>query len=103
MVTIDEAQFFPDIIEFLNEVEKREYKGTIILSALLGDSNRKKWDTMDNVMQMMDSIQFLQAYCAYCKDGTLAPFSKCIVKKDSNILIGGSNEYVSVCRRHFNN
>lgn len=101
MITIDETQFFPDVVAFLNTIENRGFQGTVLLSSLLGDSNRKRWVSMDDVLPLMDEIQFLKAYCAECKDGTLAPFTKCIVKKDSNILIGGSSEYVSVCRRHF--
>ena len=101
IIAIDETQFFPDVVQFLREIENRTFQGTILLSTLLGDSNMKRWESMDNVMPMMDSIQFMHAYCAICKDGTPAPFTMSIVPKDSNILIGGSNEYVSVCRNHF--
>lgn len=101
VVLVDEAQFFADVVEFLNKLQQCAFQGTVILSALLGDSSMKRWPSMDDVMPMMDHIQFLTAYCAVCKDGTPAPFSKCLVPKDSPILIGGENAYISVCRRHF--
>jgi thymidine kinase len=50
-----------------------------------------------------DKYTKLCALCKYCNDGTIAIFSKRIKNEASQVLIGGSDLYVSVCRNHFLN
>ena len=100
-LAIDEAQFFPDLHEFLLEVEKEGYTGTVILTCLNGDSERKPWKGVTEAIPLMDDITMCKAYCTMCNNGQEASFSKCIVTKNSQNLIGGKDEYAAVCRRHF--
>ena len=102
-ICIDELQFFGDALPFLCVLQARNYNGTVLMSALLGDSNMRRWPTMDEVLPMMDEVTFMKAYCAICSNGTLAPFTRCLILKESTVLIGGTAEYISVCRHHFYN
>ena len=43
----------------------------------------------------------LSALCSICKDGTHAHFSKRIVKEDKQNLVGSTESYISVCRKHY--
>lgn len=48
-----------------------------------------------------DNVTKLKSFCKLCSDGTPGIFSKRIVKSESYILVGGSDVYMSVCRKHF--
>ncbi len=100
-VAIDEAQFFPDLVEYLLELERVGYKGTVILNCLNGDSTRKPWEVVSAAIPLMDDVYMCKAYCKVCNDGTEASFSKCLVTKEGQNLIGGKQAYVATCRRHF--
>jgi thymidine kinase len=43
----------------------------------------------------------LTAFCAECKDGTEAHFSKRISRTAEQVEIGGADRYVPVCRKHY--
>jgi thymidine kinase len=100
VVAIDETHFFDDVYDFLIAMEKSETRKTtiVVMACLSGDSDRKRWTTMDDVYPLMDEIKHCKAYCVDCGDGTEAPFSKCLVQKNTKELIG--NSYKAVCRRH---
>jgi thymidine kinase len=46
-------------------------------------------------------ITKLNALCSICKDGTEAFFSKRIISEKKQTLVGGSNAYIPVCRKHY--
>jgi len=46
----------------------------------------------------------LSAFCSKCRDGTVATFSKYVgdtIKKDKDVIVGASELYQPVCRKHF--
>ena len=50
---------------------------------------------------MADKCVKLNSLCNICKDGTEAPFSFRLVKSNDIVLVGGSESYIPVCRKHF--
>ena len=100
IVAIDESQFFNDLYDF---VKIHEHKKIVILIAGLdGDYNREMFGEILKCIPLCNSITKLSAMCSICKDGTLGSFSKRLcLKNDQKLLVGGSNEYLSVCRMHY--
>lgn len=100
-IFIEESQFFDDLEDFvLNAVEKDNKIVTIC--GLNGDYLRKPFGKIINLVPYANTIEKLSAYCIECKDGTLAHFSKRIIKNNEKKLIGSSEIYKPVCRKHFN-
>ena len=109
-IFIDEGQFFSDLYDFVTYYTDVVNKH-IIISGLDGDSNRKKFGQMLDLIPICDSVMKLQAYCINCSDGTYGPFTKKINSLDSldntntntnsPIDIGGKEKYIPVCRYHY--
>ena len=77
-------------------------KKKVYISALNGDSNREIFGDIHKLVPLADNIEFLQALCIDCKDGSLAIFSKRIISDDNTqICVAGSDKYKAVCRNHY--
>lgn len=106
IIIIDEAQFFPDLYQFISSELPRQHtlNKIFIIAGLSGDSNLKPIGDILQLIPFADEIIKLNAYCIKCKDGTIASFSK---RKDnttdSQILIGKNDFYLPVCRFHYYN
>ena len=101
-VFIDEVQFFEDARAFLIHVEERPARlSYLAFSGLSGDSERKPWPVITELIPLVDNMTFKKALCVKCGDGQEASFSKCRVEKGDKILIGDSKMYTPVCRKHF--
>ena len=98
---IEEGQFFENLYEFAVQAADIDNK-VVIVAGLDGDSNREEFGDIIKLIPKCDSVVKLHALCSICKDGTLACFTKRIVKNQSKILVG-VNEFIPVCRFHFNN
>lgn len=78
VVVIDEAQFFPDLLSFMQE--QLVQPKTFIVGGLSGDFNMKPIGQVTNLVPLADEIIKLDAYCVYCKEvPTRASFSKRLV------------------------
>ena len=99
IIIIEEGQFFSDLKEIVSYMVNRDHK-IVIVFGLSGDSERKKFGQIADLISEADKIEQVKALCVKCKDGTPAPFTKSIVKKTSQILIGGVESYIPVCRYH---
>jgi thymidine kinase len=104
VIGIDESSFFPDLkICVLNLVEK--YKKKVIVAGLNGNYNRKNFGQINDLIPYCDSIIKLSAFCQLCCDKKCiirsAHFTKRIVSNDTEILVGGNEFYVPVCRECF--
>jgi thymidine kinase len=97
---IDEAQLFGDLFNtVMNLVEGCNKK--LIVSGLNGDFSRKEFGEILQLIPLCDDITKLHPYCVTCKDrGELRPalFSKRRVESNEQVLIGGNEEYLPVCR-----
>jgi len=98
IVAIDEAQFFPNLKKF---VECCLHVGkSVILAGLDADSFQHKFGELIDCIPLACDVTKLSALCMRCNDGTLGPFTKRIVDDKTLELIGGSDMYVAVCRKH---
>ena len=99
VLIIEEAQFFKGLYKFvLNacEVDKK----TVIVVGLDGDSNRKEFGEILQLIPVCDSVRKLYGLCVECKDGTKACFTKRHVENNEQVLIG-TTEFSAVCRKHY--
>jgi thymidine kinase len=100
VLVIDEAQFFPDLYEKVTEwADTRDIH--ILVCGLDGDAGRSMFGDVLRLVPHAEEFVRLNAYCAYCRDGTLAHFSKRIVPSAEQVLIGAADSYKPVCRRHY--
>jgi thymidine kinase len=99
IIGIDEAQFFPDLEEFVIYSETNK---TIIIAGLDGDSNRKPFGQILQCIPLCDTIIKLTAMDMISKDGQDAIFTKRIVSDDSEqISIGAMDKYIAVSRENY--
>jgi thymidine kinase len=98
VVFIDEGQFFADLFDFAVKAVEQDQK-TVIVSALDGDYRRAPFDQVVRLIPYADRIDRRTALCGICCDGTVAPFTKRLVSSEERELVGGSDQYVAVCRK----
>ncbi|KAJ3323561.1 listerin E3 ubiquitin protein ligase 1 [Boothiomyces sp. JEL0866] len=94
---IEEAQFFPDLLEFVSRAVDTDFKH-VIVCGLDGDYQRRPIGQVLQLIPIADTVDKLRALCAICKDGTEALFSLRRTSDTSVELIGGIDEYLPVCR-----
>ena len=98
IIAIDEAQFFPRLKHFVEcclSIDKY-----VILAGLDADSFQCKFGELIDCIPLACDVTKLSALCMRCNDGTLGPFTKRIVDDKTLELIGGSDMYIAVCRKH---
>jgi len=100
VVVIDEGQFYPDLYDHVVR-----WADTlplhIVVAGLSGDSHRQPFGDLLRLIPMAEETEILTAFCAVCKNGTVATYSKCLQIKEEQVAIGGSETYIPVCRAHF--
>jgi len=96
VILINEAQFFPDLYEFVLDMVERHHK-KVYIYGLDGDFQREKFGRMLDLIPFCDHVEKLQSLCAICRNGTKALFSHRISEETSQIVIGSDN-YVPLCR-----
>lgn len=98
VVCIDEAQFVQDLQACVSYLLAR---GTcIILSGLSGDFRMQPFPCMANIRSRCDTVTTLYALCSECNDGTPAAFTKRMSTLEAQVVVGGSETYRAVCRKH---
>jgi thymidine kinase len=102
IVFIEEGQFFKDLVDYVLKLVE-EFNKDVVIIGLDGDYNRKPFGEILNLIPYANKIVKLNSMCKVCNDGTLAPFTflknNNIIK--NQILVGGSNLYIPVCRKHY--
>jgi thymidine kinase len=97
-IFIDEAQFFPDLKDFvLNVLEKKNIN--IVMAGLDGDFLRKPFGQVLELIPYSDTCIKKRALCKICKDGSHALFSHRISSRDEQVLVGSTETYTPVCRK----
>lgn len=94
IIGIDEAQFFKDLIPFINFLVST-LKKCVVITCLNGDSEQEPWEDISYLFSKAEKITYLSAICYNCKED--ANFTICIVKKLEKEMIGVNN-YKAVCR-----
>jgi thymidine kinase len=93
-IFINEAQFFPDLYEFVVELLRRNKK--IFVYGLDGDYKQQPIGDILRLIPLADSYTKLTAICDDC--GGAAIFSHRIVEDDTQILVGQKESYIPLCR-----
>lgn len=102
IIFIDESQFFDDLYDFVKkELFDINSKKMFIVAGLSGDYNMNMIGDIIKLVPLADNILKLSSFCIDCNDGTLANFTKRIVKNDVQIVVGTKDVYKACCRYHF--
>ncbi|XP_051967157.1 thymidine kinase, cytosolic [Xyrauchen texanus] len=94
VIGIDEGQFFPDTVEFCEEMAN--IGKTIIVAALDGTFQRKAFGNILNLVPLAESVVKLNAVCMQCFKE--AAYTKRLGAEKEVEVIGGSDKYHAVCR-----
>lgn len=101
-IIIDEGQFFNDLKEYvISWVDIFDIN--VVVAGLDGDFQRQPIGQILELIPYADSCIKLNALCSKCKDGTNASFTHRIIHSNEQILIGGSDTYIPLCRKCYLN
>jgi len=101
-ISIDEAQFFPDLVEVVLDLIENRGKDVHVVG-LISDSDRKPFGDMWKLIPYADDVEQKKAFCVSCKSRIRnAPFTKKVgeEKKEGQICVGAIDDYVPCCRYH---
>jgi len=100
-IIIEEAQFFPDLKEFV--LEAVEWHGKyVICVGLDGDSERKPFGQVLDLIPYADKVTKFHALCSRCADGTAAIFTyRKPGAPDGQVSVGTDDQYEALCRKHY--
>ena len=103
VVAIDEGQFFPDLFDHVTRwVDEMDIH--VVVVGLDGTFDRAPFGDMLRLLPHAEEVERLTAYCAVCRDGTPAIFSKRTQAGNTTVMaIGGAAMYQPVCRFHYIN
>lgn len=100
-VIIEEAQFFPDLKDFVLKVVE-EHGRHVICVGLDGDSERRPFGQLLDLIPYCDTVTKFKALCKRCGDGTEAIFTyRLRGAPTAQINVGGADQYEALCRGHF--
>jgi thymidine kinase len=100
LLIIEEAQFFSDLYSFVETAVEQHGKDVIVVG-LDGDSERRPFGKILNLIPLCDKVTKLTAMCKRCETPTDAIFT---YRKNSDkgvISIGTEAEYEALCRVHY--
>ncbi|XP_034045047.1 thymidine kinase, cytosolic [Thalassophryne amazonica] len=95
VIGIDEGQFFPDTVEFCEEMAN--LGKTVIVAALDGTFQRKAFGNILNLVPLAESVVKLHAVCMQCYKE--AAYTKRLGAEKEVEVIGGVDKYQAVCRK----
>ncbi|TRY82633.1 hypothetical protein DNTS_032578 [Danionella cerebrum] len=94
VIGIDEGQFFPDTVEFCEELANMGK--TVIVAALDGTFQRKPFGNILNLVPLAESVVKLNAVCMQCYKE--AAYTKRLGTEKEVEVIGGADKYHAACR-----
>ena len=99
-IVFEEAQFFEHFYKFINYLIRGQTKHVLIV-ALDGDYKQEPFGEVLQCIPLATKVTKLCSLCKYCRDGTLAPFTKRTdYSTTDQIVVGGPDRYESVCLKH---
>ncbi len=98
VVGVDECQFFTGLRDFVQSCLDRDIH--VILAGLDGDFMQQTFGELLSLVPLADQVTKLTALCMECLDGTPGPFTKRTVESKEQELVGASECYKAVCRKH---
>jgi thymidine kinase len=99
-IGIDEGQFFEDLNEVVRNLVGKNKK--VFVGGLSGDYRLNTFGKILELIPFAENVKKLEAFCTECmKDDvySVASFSKRIVGEGSQVLVGGADMYIPVCRK----
>jgi len=100
LIIIEEAQFFEGLYEMVKNLVE-VYGRHVIVVGLDGDSERKPFGEILQLVPLADTITKLTALCKRCGDGTPALFTYSTAKKSTQVCVGDGSAYEALCRKHY--
>jgi thymidine kinase len=100
LIIIEEAQFFEGLYEMVKNLVE-VYGRDVIVVGLDGDSDRKPFGEILQLIPLADTITKLTALCKRCGDGTPALFTYSTAKKSTQVCVGDAGTYEALCRKHY--
>ena len=98
VIVVDEAQFFPDIKDFITKTRNRDGKD-IIFGALDGDSDMNPFFDVGYILPRSTSFKKLTAICSFC--GEESGQTRAMFDKKDRIQVGNVEEdYAPCCYLH---
>lgn len=97
VILINEAQFMPDLKEYVIELVE-DYNKIVYIFGLDGDFKRDGFKQMMELIPYADEIEKKYAICKNCKDGTRALFSHRLTS-ETDVKVIGSDNYIPLCRK----
>jgi thymidine kinase len=94
VIGIDEGQFFPDIIEFCDDMANAGK--IVIVAALDSDFRRQPFGNICQIVAKAERVTKLSSICHFCKED--AAFTARISTETEQKVIGGPDKYKPVCR-----
>jgi thymidine kinase len=95
-IIIDEGQFFPDLVETIEYLDKINYNGNVLVGGLSGDFKRKRIGNILDILPRADNVLVLKGRCNICKSNK-STFSWKNSFSGKQMEVGGSDIYQSVC------
>jgi len=99
-VVIEEAQFFPDLKEFAL-LATETYQKDVIVVGLDGDSLRRPFGQILDLIPYCDALHKLTALCKMCGNGEPALFSHRKTAATNQVSVGAQDSYEALCRWHY--
>jgi len=97
---INEGQFFDDLYDIVNLLVNM-HKKRVYVCGLDGDYKRRKFGSILDIVPLCDDVIKLKAICRRCKKKP-AIFTHRVTNEQEQTVIGGSENYVSLCRNCYN-
>lgn len=94
IIGIDEGQFFPDIVEFAEDMA--EAGKIVVVAALDGTYQRQGFPNILTLVPLSESVIKLSAVCMLCF--AEAAYTKRRGREKEVEVIGGADKYMAVCR-----
>jgi thymidine kinase len=98
IILIDEGQFFNDLYVFCKNIVEKHNK-IVYVFGLSGDSCRKKFGQILDLIPICDNIKHLKSICNKCENVKDASFTLRTSNSIEQVSVGGSEEYMAVCRK----
>ncbi|EFJ41754.1 hypothetical protein VOLCADRAFT_84037 [Volvox carteri f. nagariensis] len=98
VVAVDEAQFIDDLVESVLHTAERDGK-VVIVAGLNGDFRRQRFGQLLELVPLADRVDKLEGRCSFCNKPS--HFTLRIAASTRQALVGGTESYAPVCRRHY--
>jgi len=96
VILINEGQFFHGLVPFVKS--QLSQKKQIYIAGLDGDFQRNVFGDLLQLIPLCDKVEKLASLCGICKNGNPGIFSKRISREMTQMVVGGSDKYIPVCR-----